>query len=185
MPDQNYKNVKKTIQVGLHGVQGGRYWVTWYSIESSLNKQVLYLDKAEVFGGKETGEQVPRDHWETEETEGPLGPAWSPLYLILMFSLTRTCTATRSHSRRTSPSWPWEPSPPEPGSGGRSQNSWPTREPSWGEASVSLLPLPRRALTEKFYSICLKSSNTIQFQYNFVNFVIQWIWMLQHEQWTS
>ena len=41
MLDQNYKNVKKTIQVGLHGAQGGRYWVTWYSIESSLNKQVL------------------------------------------------------------------------------------------------------------------------------------------------
>ena len=38
---QNYKNVKKTFQVGLHWVQGGHYWVTWYSIEYSLNNQVL------------------------------------------------------------------------------------------------------------------------------------------------
>ena len=50
MPDQNYKNVKKTIQVGLHGVQGGRYWVTWYSIESSLNKQV---DSVLIWAGKQ------------------------------------------------------------------------------------------------------------------------------------
>ena len=40
--DQNYKNVKKTIQVGLHWVQGGHYWVTWYSMGWTLNKQVLH-----------------------------------------------------------------------------------------------------------------------------------------------
>ena len=41
--DQNYKNVKNTFQVGLHWVQGGHYWVTWYSMEWTLNKQVLYM----------------------------------------------------------------------------------------------------------------------------------------------
>ena len=45
MMDQNYKNVKKPIQVGLHWVQGGHYWVTWYSMEWTLNKQVLNIGK--------------------------------------------------------------------------------------------------------------------------------------------
>ena len=30
----------------------------------------LYLDEAEVFGGQETGEQIPRDDWKTKKTEG-------------------------------------------------------------------------------------------------------------------
>ena len=43
LPNQNDENVKKLIQVGLHGVQGGLHWVTWYSMEYSLKNQVLLL----------------------------------------------------------------------------------------------------------------------------------------------
>lgn len=46
----------------------------------------LYLDEAEVFGGQETGEQIPREDWKTKKTEGLLawpGLAWLDLNAIL------------------------------------------------------------------------------------------------------